>query len=181
MAVSPYSLVMALLWFPVAAYIGCRMLHRLEKPAFAFLCAAVVLAALRAVLPLPYPGSAAFRSKIDAVFALRPFPGLPGVTFGGCLLALWGIGAVIQLLRFLAKWIRQTRFLRRVSHGQPDSRLLDLFSGVCEELGYNGKWKLAVSDEIPTAYQAGFFPPPYPASRQHSRIFRKGYPQHLPP
>ncbi len=156
MVVSSSSLIMALLWFTVAAYIGCRMLRRSEKPALAFLSAAVVLVALRAVLPLRYPGSTALRSKIDAVFAWRPFP---GVTLGGCLLALWGIGAAVQLLRFLVKWIHQAWLLRRLSHGQPDSRLLDLCSGVCGELGYIGKWKLTVSEEIPTAYQTGFFHP----------------------
>lgn len=62
MAVSSYSIVMALLWFTVAALIGCLILRKAEKDWLIFISAVFILAILRAVLPLEYARSLVIRS-----------------------------------------------------------------------------------------------------------------------
>lgn len=164
MAVSSYSIVMALLWFTVAALIGCLILRKAEKDWLIFISAVFILAILRAVLPLEYARSLVIRSDtiypaVQNILALQIFN---NITVGGSLLILWGTGSVIQMLRFVRESIQQARFLKEISQEAPDDendRLHVLFRGICHELGYRGKWKLTVSEEVLTVYQAGFFHP----------------------
>jgi len=164
MAVSSYSVIIALLWFTVAALIGCWTLRKAEKYGLVFISVIFTLAILRAVLPLEYAGSLIINSTkiypaIQRAVSVQVFR---DVTFGESLLILWGIGSAIQILRFLKEGIKQARFLRQISQDTPHeeyNRLYALLRRICYEFGYHGKWKLTLSEDVLTAYQAGFIHP----------------------
>lgn len=103
MAVSSYSIVMALLWFTVAALIGCWTLRKAEKYGLVFVSVIFTLAILRAVLPLEYAGSLIIRSNkiYPAIQSALTVQVLTGITFGESLLILWWSGSVVKLLHFL--------------------------------------------------------------------------------
>lgn len=161
MMISPYSILMSLLWFTVAALIGSFTLRRAEKHGPALVAAIYLLAFLRGALPLDFDQSIVISSyKIypmlqDALTA----PIYGRMTAGRCLITLWGAGTAVQLCRFLLKLMRQKKFLCGVMYEIPSSELFILLDEVCSELGYHGKSKLTVSSKVSTAYQAGFLCP----------------------
>ena len=164
MAVSPYSIVMALLWFTGAALIGCFMLRKAEKYGLALASLIFILAVLRASLPIDFSGSIVIRSEkiypmLKKLLSIQVFG---DITLGRGFLLLWGLGVSIQFVCFLKKCVQQARFLQRVSHensNKANKKLFDLFREVSNELGYRGKWELTISAEVSAMYQAGFLRP----------------------
>lgn len=161
MAISPYSIVMALLWFTVAIGVGSFMLRKAEKYGLVFVSMVFLLAFLRGILPFDLAMSVVIRSE-KAYPLLLDFLDMQiygHLTIGQCILILWGTGIVIQLLRFVWSLIQQGCFLYAMGQEPPGSELVLLFDEVCSELGYRGRFKLSVSPQISTVYQAGFFHP----------------------
>lgn len=164
MTISPYSVVTALLWFTSAAWVGCLLLRKAKKYGLAFVCVIFVLAVLRAVLPVDFTGSFVIRSRkfyplLEKIFDT---PLLGDMTWGTGLLLVWAVGAVLQLAFLLQKGIQQAHFLRRIADenaSRANAKILALFREISEEAGYQGRYRLTISGEVSTVYQAGFFRP----------------------
>lgn len=164
MLISSYSVVMALVWFTGAAWVGCLLLRKAEKYGLAFVCVIFALAALRAVLPLDLARSIVLRSQkiyplLEEVFCTPLFG---GITWGTGLLFEWAVGALLQLVSLLKKGIQQAHFLRRIADenaSRANAKILALFREISEEAGYQGRYRLTISGEVSTVYQTGFFRP----------------------
>ncbi len=158
MLISPYSILMAVLWFTVAALIGSIVLRRAHKYGLALVAAIYVFALLRGILPVDFSKSIVIRSyKVyPMLIDMLTAPVCGRVTLGWCLIGLWGAGTTVQLCRFLIKLIRQEKFLHTTPCNASDSELFILLDDVCSEFGYKGQCKLAVSPKVSTVYQAGF-------------------------
>lgn len=130
MSVSSYSAFMALLWFTFSAFIACAILRRAEKHGLAFI---FLLAILRGILPLEYYGSIIIRlGKIyPALVDVLSAQIYGGITVRWFLLTLWGVGTVVQLVRFLWGLVRQTRFLHNASCELPGGEAVLLLNEVC--------------------------------------------------
>lgn len=161
MFVSPYSVLMALLWFTAAALAGSYMLRRAEKHGLVLISAIFLLALLRGILPLDFYKSLVIRSQIlyPMVLDIVSFPLYGGVTVGQGLLALWAGGTVYRLSRLLLKLVRQAKYLHKTADQVSSRAFAILFREVCEELGYRGKLKVSIVPEASSAYQAGFLQP----------------------
>lgn len=159
LCITPYSVLMALLWFTAAALLGCLMLRKAEKHGLTFIALVFLLALLRGVLPLESSMSVVIRSEKIYPMArgLLSAPVCGDLTLGACLLIVAGAGTVFQLFRFLWRIIRQAGFLRAAPSEPENSRFFPLFREVCDEFGYRGAARLTVSPEVPTALQAGFW------------------------
>lgn len=159
MSVTPYSVLMSMLWFTIAALISTYTLRRAQKWGLVFVSAVFLLAGLRGILPLDYHGSIVIRSEklypMVQDFLASPICG--GITTGQGLLVLWGGGGLFQLIRFLLRRIRHTRCLGRAQ--ESNSAFTVLLREVCDELGYRGELKVSILPRISTAYQAGFMRP----------------------
>ncbi len=161
MMISPFSVLMALLWFTIAALIGSFILRRAEKYGLVLVSIIYFLALLRCVLPLDFSESVVIRLEkiypmLRDLFSVQIYG---SITVSGCLLALWGIGAVIRLFQLFLKLIWQVKFLHGVPYEAPDSEVFSLLDKVCDELGYHGRFKLTTSSRPSTANQAGFLKP----------------------
>ena len=161
MSASPYSVAMAMVWFTLASLIGCFILRRAEKWGLALVGMIFLLTALRIFVPLDITGSIIIRSQVV-------YPALQNglrysiagrISVGDCLLLLWMIGTVVQLLR-LARDLSRQRKLRNGAELQEGNEWLDsLFLAIAKEAGYHGHFRLAVAENAASAYQAGFLCP----------------------
>lgn len=158
MSVSPYSVLMAVLWFSVAALVGSITLRRAHKHGLTLIAAIYIFALLRGIFPVDFSESIVIRSyKIyPLLINVLTAPIYGRITIGWCLIALWGGGATVHLYRFLLKLIQQVRFLRTAQCSVPDSRLFMLLDEVCSEFGYRGQYKLVMPQTVSTVQQAGF-------------------------
>ena len=126
MSASPYSVAMAMVWFTLASLIGCFILRRAEKWGLALVGMIFLLTALRIFVPLDITGSIIIRSQVV-------YPALQNglrysiagrISVGDCLLLLWMIGTVVQLLR-LARDLSRQRKLRNEAELQEGNEWLD--------------------------------------------------------
>ena len=155
MSASPYSVAMAMVWFTLASLIGCFILRRAEKWGLALVGMIFLLTALRIFVPLDITGSIIIRSQVV-------YPALQNglrysiagrISVGDCLLLLWMIGTVVQLLR-LARDLSRQRKLRNEAELQEGNEWLDsLFLAIAKEAGYHGHFRLAVAENAASAYQ----------------------------
>lgn len=161
MSASPYSVVMAMIWFTLASLIGHFMLHRAERCGLAFIGMIFLLTTIRIFTPLDISGSIIIRSQViyPAVQNWMRHSIAGPVTVGGCLIFFWTSGAVFQLVRLLLDWMRQRKFWRKAKLQEGDSRLDMLSRRVADELGYHGSFCLAVGENVSSVYQAGFLHP----------------------
>ena len=161
MSASPYSIVMAMIWFTLASLIGHFMLHRAERCGLAFIGMIFLLTTIRIFTPLDISGSIIIRSQViyPAVQNWMRHSIAGPVTVGGCLIFLWMAGAVFQFVWLLLDWMQQRKFWRKAKLQEDDSRLDMLSRRVADELGYHGSFCLAVGENVTSIYQAGFFHP----------------------
>lgn len=161
MTITPYSIVMSILWFSVACLIGCVLLPRISRGGMALVAAIFVLAFVRLCVPLD-----SFRSVVVRSYSAYSFlqkivqkPILHSFTLGQIFLPLWAVGAVIRMAWLTRKLISQHRF--RSSAYIPDyaDDSMVLARQVSKDLGYSGEVHLGIVPNATTAYQAGFFHP----------------------
>lgn len=161
MTITPYSIIMSILWFSLACLIGCVLLPRISGGGLALVAAIFVLAFIRLCVPLD-----SFRSVIVRSYSAYSFlqetvqkPILHPFTFGQCLLLLWAAGTIIRLVWLTGKLISQHRFRCGAYVPEYASDSMALARQVSEDLGYSGDVHLGIAPNATTAYQAGFFHP----------------------
>lgn len=161
MPASPYSVVMAIIWFTLASLIGHFMLHRAERCGLAFIGMIFLLTTIRIFAPLDISGSIIIRSQViyPAVQNWMRHSIAGPVTIGVCLIFLWTAGTALQFVRLLLDWMQQRKFWRKAKLQESDSRLDMLSRRVADELGYHGSFCLAVGENVTSVYQAGFLHP----------------------
>lgn len=161
MTITPYSIVMSVLWFSLACLIGSIILPKISKGGLFLIAVIFILAFIRLCIPLDFFKSIIVRSYFIYSFLQKIVqkPALYQFTFGQCLLVLWIAGALIRLFWLASKLISQHEF-RRNSYalGSADD-FMTLAQQVSKELGYHGTVKLAISPNATTAYQTGLFRP----------------------
>lgn len=152
MAVSPYSVVTALVWAALGVLLGRAALRR--APGTAALV--FLLAGARLLAPLEVAGSVILRSKMIYP-ALRDLVEWNGV--GRVLLLLWAAGAAARLAGLARQLGEQRRFRRAGRPLEGNSRLNGLLRETAAELGYCGPVRLVAAERASAAYQTGFFRP----------------------
>lgn len=161
MAITPYSVVMAILWFTLAAWIGSSLLRQTTYNSLWVLWVAFALSLIRLFIPLDSQYAFVLNTYYGypqlCLWLREPIAGnLTGIQI---LLLVWGLGALFGLLRLACKLKKQHIFRCAASVIQPESDLGKLAKTVSRELGYHGKLTLTVSPLATTAYQSGFFHP----------------------
>ena len=161
MSASPYSIVMAMIWFTLASMIGHFILRRAEKCGLAFIGMIFLLTTIRIFAPLDIAGSIIVRSQViyPTVQNWMRYPIAGSVTVGGCLILLWIAGAAFQFVGLLLDWKRQRKFRNKAIPQEGNGRLDMLFQKVADEFGYHGPFCLAVGENVTSVYQAGFLHP----------------------
>ena len=161
MSASPYSIVMAMIWFTLASMIGHFILSRAEKCGLAFIGMIFLLTTIRIFAPLDIAGSIIVRSQViyPTVQNWMRYPIAGSVTVGGCLILLWIAGAAFQFVGLLLDWKRQRKFRNKAIPQEGNGRLDMLFQKVADEFGYHGPFCLAVGENVTSVYQAGFLHP----------------------
>lgn len=161
MTITPYSIVMSILWFSLACLIGCVLLPRISRGGLALVAAIFVLAFIRLCVPLD-----SFKSVIVHSYSTYAFlrnivrkPILPPFTFGQFLVLLWMAGAVIRLAWLMGKLVSQNRFRRGALVPEYADVSMVLARQVVRGLGYSGEFHLGIVPNATTAYQTGFFHP----------------------
>ena len=161
MSASPYSIVMAMIWFTLASMIGHFILRRAEKCGLAFIGMIFLLTTIRIFAPLDIAGSIIIRSQViyPTVQNWMRYPIAGSVTVGGCLILLWIAGAAFQFVGLLLDWKRQRKFRNKAMLQEGNGRLDMLFQKVADEFGHHGPFCLAVGENVTSVYQAGFLHP----------------------
>ena len=161
MSASPYSIVMAMIWFTLASMIGHFILRRAEKCGLAFIGMIFLLTTIRIFAPLDIAGSIIVRSQViyPTVQNWMRYPIAGSVTVGGCLILLWIAGAAFQFVGLLLDWKRQRKFRNKAMLQEGNGRLDMLFQKVADEFGHHGPFCLAVGENVTSVYQAGFLHP----------------------
>ena len=161
MPATPYSVVMAMIWFTLASMIGHFILRRAEKCGLAFIGMIFLLTTIRIFAPLDIAGSIIIRSQViyPTVQNWMRYPIAGSVTVGGCLILLWIAGAAFQFVGLLLDWKRQRKFRNKAMLQEGNGRLDMLFQKVADEFGHHGPFCLAVGENVTSVYQAGFLHP----------------------
>lgn len=161
MGVTAYSLVMGLLWFTIAAWIGSMILPKVPKGALVIVAAIFFLAFFRMLVPLDFSWSIILHSKRVYPFLqkLSRQKLLGWLTVGQYLLVLWCCGAVIRLIGLTRRLVLQQAFCRSAVPVEDGSQPAVAAEQVRAELGCHGKIRIGVCAKATSAYQAGFFHP----------------------
>lgn len=161
MSATPYSVVMAMIWFTLASLVGYFILRRAEKCGLAFIGMVFLLTTIRIFVPLDIAGSIIIRSHVvyPAIQNWMRCPIVESITVGDCLVFLWAAGAVFRFIGLVRKWTQQRKFRQEAAMQDGDDWLSPLFQKVAEELGYHGAFHLAAGEHVSSVYQAGFLHP----------------------
>lgn len=161
MTITPYSIVMSILWFSLACLIGCVLLPRISTGGLALVAIIFILAFIRLCVPLDSFRSVVVRSYSAYSFLQKTVqkPIVHSFTFGQCLLLLWATGTVIRLAWLTGKIISQHRFRCGAYVPEYADDFIALTRQVNRDLGYSGEVHLGILPNATTAYQAGFFRP----------------------
>lgn len=161
MPATPYSVVMAMIWFTLASLVGYFILRRAEKCGLAFIGMVFLLTTIRIFVPLDIAGSIIIRSHVvyPAIQNWMRCPIVESITVGDCLVFLWAAGAVFRFIGLVRKWTQQRKFRQEAAMQDGDDWLSPLFQKVAEELGYHGAFHLAAGEHVSSVYQTGFLHP----------------------
>lgn len=161
MPATPYSVVMAMIWFTLASLVGYFILRRAEKCGLAFIGMVFLLTTIRIFVPLDIAGSIIIRSHVvyPAIQNWMRCSIVESITVGGCLVFLWAAGAVFRFIGLVRKWTQQRKFRQEATIQNGDDWLSPLFQKVAEELGYHGAFHLAAGEHVSSVYQTGFLHP----------------------
>ena len=161
MSATPYSVVMAMIWFTLASLVGYFILRRAEKCGLAFIGMVFLLTTIRIFVPLDIAGSIIIRSHVvyPAIQNWMRCSIVESITVGGCLVFLWAAGAVFRFIGLVRKWTQQRKFRQEAAMQDGDDWLSPLFQKVAEELGYHGAFHLAAGEHVSSVYQTGFLHP----------------------
>ena len=161
MPATPYSVVMAMIWFTLASLVGYFILRRAEKCGLAFIGMVFLLTTIRIFVPLDIAGSIIIRSHVvyPAIQNWMRCPIVESITVGDCLVFLWAAGAVFRFIGLVRKWTQQRKFRQEAAMQDGDDWLSPLFQKVAEELGYHGAFHLAAGGHVSSVYQTGFLHP----------------------
>lgn len=161
MIITPYSVVMSILWFSLSCLIGSIILPKVSKGGLVLIAVIFILAFIRLCVPLDFFKSIIVRSYFIYSFLqeIVQKPVLYQFTFGQCLLFLWTAGALIRLFWLAKKLISQHAFRRNSYAFESADDFMTLAQQISKELGYHKDVKLALSPYATTAYQAGLFRP----------------------
>ena len=161
MSATPYSVVMAMIWFTLASLVGYFILRRAEKCGLAFIGMVFLLTTIRIFVPLDIAGSIIIRSHVvyPAIQNWMRCSIVESITVGGCLVFLWAAGAVFRFIGLVRKGTQQRKFRQEATMQDGDDWLSPLFQKVAEELGYHGAFHLAAGEHVSSVYQAGFLHP----------------------
>ena len=161
MSATPYSVVMAMIWFTLASLVGYFILRRAEKCGLAFIGMVFLLTTIRIFVPLDIAGSIIIRSHVvyPAIQNWMRCSIVESITVGGCLVFLWAAGAVFRFIGLVRKGTQQRKFRQEATMQDGDDWLSPLFQKVAEELGYHGAFHLAAGEHVSSVYQAGVLHP----------------------
>lgn len=161
MSISIYSIIMAIIWFSLAALIGSFALRKTTKGGLLFVALIFILALFRGFVPIEFSNTVIIRSKHWYPFlqGLIQKPLSQSITVGIIILCVWLVGSVFRFIFVCRKLFLLHRFRKNVQLEQPHSKLVKLAAEVANELKYAGDIDLAVSHYATTAYQAGFMRP----------------------
>lgn len=161
MSISIYSIVMAIIWFSLAALIGSSALRKSSKGGLIYVSVIFILAILRIFIPLDLESSIIIRSKYWYPF-LQDFvrkPLLGQITIGYLLLITWAVGSVFNLARLVKNYTLLHKFRINSTKESVDSKIKKLSLKIANEFDYTSEIYVTFSPNVSTAYQAGFAHP----------------------